>query len=405
MISFVGLGNMGALIAAGIADSHDVRAYDLSPMARAAFSGPRRSTADRVDLAVNGTDVAVLCLPGASIVEDVLFGPNGVTTAERPPHLVIDCTSSEPFATRMFAERLAEHGIAFVDAPVSGGLLAARTRSLTAMVGGNKADIESAGPILDTFAAHWGVAGPIGAGHATKAINNFLSSASYLLTSEALVAGRALGVDADELVSAFGAGVTRTQNSEIKFPKFVLTRTFEAGFSVGLEIKDVDIAFGIGLASSVPLPMLVTSRGLWTIGMRQLGADADFTRIYELVETWTTAGGAERPVGTVDEEIVTALRHGLAAAVLAATLEAAVLVESLDLDPAAVFDLVAHSSGRNVFAEALAAGTPADPERLAAAAGWSPPPAEHNRRSMRALARASRTSMTLTLTGLESRHS
>ncbi len=364
MLSFIGLGNMGALIAECLLRAgQELRVFDLSPEARAALAAEGAAAAPSVREAVDGTDVAVLCLPNSRIVEEVVTGPDGLLSAERPPRVVVDCTSAEPLASRDLAGRLAEHGIGFVDAPVSGGLMAARRAALTAMVGGEPGTVESVRPVLEAFTSYWSVAGPVGAGHATKAINNYLSSASFLLTSEAVLAGRALGAATVPLIEAFASGETRSQNSEVKFPAFVAPRRFDAGFAMGLEAKDVDIAFGIGTRAERATPLASASRALWLLAERELGASADFTSVYGLLERWSGLPPAEPggAAGGADPALVDTLAFALATSLREATLEALALVAALGLDPAPVFALISRSTGRNVFTtrvEEGAAGLP-----------------------------------------------
>jgi 3-hydroxyisobutyrate dehydrogenase len=331
-VACLGLGNMGAVLAERLlAAGHDVCGFDLSRDARDRLEGAGGRVATSAPAAAADAEAVVLCLPNAGIVEAVVA--EVLDTSDAVPPLWIDCTSSLPVVTRRVGARLGERDGALVDAPVTGGVAGAREGALTAMVGGEPADCERARPFLECFAARVLPAGPLGAGHAVKAINNALSSASLVATAElTAAAGRPL----QETVERINDSLARSQNSEVKFVRDIVPGRYASGFAVGLMGKDV--ATACALSDAVPLPLMSLLRALWRVVETELGAGADFTRVYELVERWSP-----EPAGREDLAVPDALAGVLA---LAAR-EALSLSGALGLDREAALTIVNAGSGRS----------------------------------------------------------
>src|SRR5919204_6974668 len=271
VIALAGVGRMGAPIAQRIAAAgFAVRPYDVAPEPRARFGVKFESLAE----AAGGCEFVLLCLPDAVAVEAAVAD---LTAAQPPPQLVVDLTSSVPEVTRRLGASLAEREVGLIDAPMSGGVAGAREGSLTVMVGGPPDLLERARPVLSTFAARIFWAGGLGSGHAVKAINNTLSAVSLVATARAL---KAASETEAEALAYFNSHRGRSQNSEVKFPRDILSRSFGAGFTVGLMRKDVGIAVGMG----TQLPIARDTYELIETAEARLGPDADFTRIFEIVE-------------------------------------------------------------------------------------------------------------------------
>jgi 3-hydroxyisobutyrate dehydrogenase len=346
VIACIGLGKMGAALAERlVADGHEVRGFDLAPAARQHLADAGGRSADSAAAACAGADTVLLCLPDASAVEAVA---EEVLSAGAPlPGLWIDCTSSLPVVTRRVGRRLAEAGSVLVDAPVTGGVAGARDGALTAMVGGDREAQERARPVLACFAARVLPAGPLGAGHAVKAINNMLSSASLWATAEITAAAQAFGHPLAETVAHLNAGLARSQNSEVKFVRDVVPGRYASGFTVGLMAKDV--ATACTLSGEVALPLAALQRALWCVAVTELGPAQDFTRVFELADRWTPD---KAPATTLDAARTSEALAGLLAV---ATAEALALIDALDLDRSAALAIINAGSGRNELTR-LAAG-------------------------------------------------
>jgi 3-hydroxyisobutyrate dehydrogenase len=148
------------------------------------------------------TDIVLVCVSDTPDVETVLFDPDGVAAGVAPGTLVIDCSTIDPAATRRFAARLAAQGVAFVDAPVTGGSEGARNATLAILVGGAPADVERARPVLQAIGRTVTHLGPVGAGQAAKAVNQVILAGTYLGVAEGLVLALKAGLDPAQVVEA-----------------------------------------------------------------------------------------------------------------------------------------------------------------------------------------------------------
>lgn len=274
-IAFIGLGQMGLpmakhLVQAGLR----VTGIDPSEAARKAFALAGGQVAEQADF--TGMDAVVTMLPNGKIVAEALLGPAKSTL--KPGTLVLEMSSSSPTDTRRLAEALGS-GIRLVDAPVSGGVKRAVEGSLTIMVGGASEDIDLAQPILKCLAARVISCGPVGAGHAVKAINNFVSATGTLAAIEALHLGKAFGLDGDALVDVLNASSGRSNATEVKMKQFVLSGSYASGFALGLMAKDVRTAADLAQDLGLTLPTLEQMATLWAEASESLGGGADHTRI------------------------------------------------------------------------------------------------------------------------------
>ncbi|HEY2191180.1 MAG TPA: NAD(P)-dependent oxidoreductase [Actinomycetospora sp.] len=278
-LGFVGLGNMGTPMAARLADAGaTVRAFDAAPGAREAF-GAEVTTATVVGSAAEaarGAEAVLLCLPNSDVVEAVVDG--GLLDALEPGTVLVDMSSSEPVRTRALAERAAAAGHTLVDAPVSGGVSGARAGTLAVMVGGPDDAVAALGPALAAI-GHPRHVGPTGAGHALKALNNLMSAAHLLASSEALLAGQAFGLDPEVMLDVVNASSGRSGSTEVKWPRHVLPGTFASGFGLGLMVKDIRIARDLVVSTGTPSRHTASTVALWAEAQDDLPPDADHTDI------------------------------------------------------------------------------------------------------------------------------
>jgi 3-hydroxyisobutyrate dehydrogenase len=173
-----------------------------------------------------------------------------------------------------------------VDAPLSGGVAGATAGTLTVMVGGSKPLVAQVHPFLKQYASAILWAGPLGSGHAIKALNNALSALSLTTTAEMLLAAQRSGIDPEIALEAFNLGSARSQNSELKYPAQVLTRQFASGFTAKLMLKDLRTVALMADEAKTPVPMTAALIELWSTLVAELGGEADFTRMFEMLEHW-----------------------------------------------------------------------------------------------------------------------
>jgi 3-hydroxyisobutyrate dehydrogenase len=280
-VGFVGLGNMGEPMVRRLAAAgHEVRAYDVAEQARARLTSTTgvtltKSPADVAD----GADVVILMLPDSAVVEGVLLG-DGLLDRVRPPTVVADMSSSEPARTQALARQAAGRGIALVDAPVSGGVVGARAGSLTIMTGGPPDVLATIEPVLRVLGARVVHAGDIaGAGHAIKALNNLMSAAHLLASSEAMLAGQAFGLDPGVMLDIVNTSSGRSGSTENKWPNYILPGRFDSGFSIAFMVKDMKIALQLADAAGTPAPLSRAAVAAWSTADAEMPNGADHTEI------------------------------------------------------------------------------------------------------------------------------
>ncbi len=289
-IGFVGLGKMGVPVAAQLkAAGYRIRAYDESQVARRRFE-ERTGQAAEPHLSAVACDTAavILALPDSRAVWSVMI-EDRLLFALRAGAAVIDMGSSEPLVTRELAGRAASSAIDMIDAPVSGGVLGAESGSLTVMVGGTEAQFSACRALFDCFATRVIHAGSVGSGHALKALNNLLSATSMAATSEALLIGTRFGLDPKLMLNVINESSGRSYSTEFKFPRFVLSESFDSGFSLHLMAKDVRTAVALGDALDVHASLASRTQALWEQAATALPADVDHTEIAR----WVSAAGAD----------------------------------------------------------------------------------------------------------------
>jgi 3-hydroxyisobutyrate dehydrogenase len=277
-VGFVGLGNMGSVLAANlVAAGHDVVAHDAL--------GPRRAPAgssyghDVAEVA-RRTDVLVLSLPDGTASEQV--ARDIVAVDDRRVRHVVDTSTIGVTAARAVAELLAKERVGYVDAPVSGGVAGAKARTLTVMYAGSDEDCAQVHEVLAGLSdrRHRVGARP-GMAQALKLANNFLSATTLAATSEAIAFGLASGLDMATMLDVLNGSSGRSAATEDKFPGHVLTGRYAAGFTNSLMTKDVQLYLREAGEGGGPIGEAVGA--LWE-RFAQVEPGADFTRIYPYVE-------------------------------------------------------------------------------------------------------------------------
>jgi 3-hydroxyisobutyrate dehydrogenase len=240
-IGFVGLGNMGGrmtrrLVAAGL----PVVGYDLRAGQAEAVGATAAETLGEL---CAGTDVVLLSLPDSKAVEAVVLGArpesDGLLSFARPGQVIIDLSTAAPSSTRRIHAALAERGVQYLDAGISGGAAAAEKGTLTIMVGGSAAALESARWVLGPIAAKVVLMGGSGAGHSTKLLNNFLNAVTLAATAEVMVAARKAGLDLAAVLDVINSSSGMSFASTNRFPHIIAGDYLEGGLTSNLMTKDV----------------------------------------------------------------------------------------------------------------------------------------------------------------------
>jgi 3-hydroxyisobutyrate dehydrogenase len=284
-VAFLGLGAIGAPMAAHLARRWRLTVYNRTPQVAADFAARHSAEVAATPRdAVDRADVVVTCLPTSREVEAMLDGPGGLLTGLRRGALFLDCTSGDPAGSRRIAGRLAQHDVAFADAPVSGGTNGAEAGTLTVMVGGEPETFRRALPILSAFGTRIEHMGPVGTGHAMKAINNALLAVNLLAVGEGLAALVKAGVAARTAVEVLNASSGRSFVSESLVPERVLTGQWPRTFRLALLEKDVAIARSLLEDVEVPGPMLEWAGKLFARARAELGDQADYVEAIRWIE-------------------------------------------------------------------------------------------------------------------------
>jgi 3-hydroxyisobutyrate dehydrogenase len=284
-VGFVGIGKMGAAMAARLhAAGYRLVVHDLQADAAQAFADSHAGAVMARTLgALADCDVVITMLPDSAAVEAVVLGPAaaaGLIGLLRKGSLLIDMSSSAPLRTRSLAARLADAGLDFLDAPVSGGVKRALDGSLAIMVGGDALVLESQRALLGCMGRTVTHVGPAGAGHAMKALNNYVSAAGLVATVEALHAGQHFGLDPAVMTDVLNSSTGRNNTTENKVKAFMLSGRYDSGFALALMCKDLAIATTLGVQVGSPMRLGDAVRTLWDEAAATLGTAADHTEMH-----------------------------------------------------------------------------------------------------------------------------
>lgn len=286
-VGFLGLGAIGRPIAVHLARVGDCTVWNRTAeraLAFAAGTGGRARACDSPRECAAGRQVVFTCLPNTPEVESVLAGPDGLLAGLEPGALVVDLTSGQPGGTRRIAERLAEQGVDFLDAPVSGGTSGAEAGSLTIMVGGSAEAFARALPLLETFGRRIVHVGPVGAGHALKAVHNALIAVHLHALGEALTTLARAGVTPRAALDVINAANGRSFVSEHLIPERVLSGAWPRTFRLALLDKDVGIARQLTEEQGIEAPVISLVSELLHQDRAALGEEADHVELVRLHE-------------------------------------------------------------------------------------------------------------------------
>ncbi|HET8625287.1 MAG TPA: NAD(P)-dependent oxidoreductase [Gemmatimonadales bacterium] len=283
--AFVGLGAIGWPMAVHVAKHHDLAVWNRTRARADAFAAQHGARAAPTPAdAVAGAEVLITCLPTSAEVERLLDGNTGLEAGVSRGALFLDCTSGDPATSRRIAARLAPRDVAFADAPVSGGTSGAEAATLTVMVGADDATFARAEPVLRAFGRRIEHLGPVGAGHAMKAVNNALLAVNIRAFAEGFAALAKAGVPVRRALEVLNASSGRSFVSESLVPERVLTGTFPPTFRLALLEKDVGIALDLLDESGVDGALLRRTRELFREARAALGEQADYLEAVRMVE-------------------------------------------------------------------------------------------------------------------------
>ncbi len=254
-IGFIGIGNMGSEMARHLlAAGHTLTTYARSDRSRARANDLGLGIADTPAEVAADSEVVFTIVTAGSDVEAVTLGPLGIVQGAKPGSIHVDMSTISPAVTRRVAEQLRARDIAMLDAPVSGGVAAAQTASLTFFVGGEAAIFEKVLPLLQLMGKAIFHIGQTGTGQVTKLANQICQLANLQGTAEALLFARAQGADAGKVREAVMTGYGASRMLDVLGKKMV-ERDFAAGIVAALHHKDIGVALDIAHETGIALPV------------------------------------------------------------------------------------------------------------------------------------------------------
>jgi len=284
LLGFVGVGRMGGPMASRLLDAgHSLVIFDTNAAVMTPLAERGATIASSPADVASKAEVVFLSLPTPPVLQAVAI--DGVLTGTAVKTM-IDLSTTGPSVAKVVAKAAGEKGVAWVDSPVSGGITGATKGTLAVMVSCPKAVFEQVDPLLKVFGKTFHVGEKPGLAQIAKLANNLLAASAIVLTSEAVVMGVKAGLDAKVLIDIINAGSGRNSASQDKFPKAILTRTFDFGFATGLSYKDVRLCLEESEALGVPMVAGAAVRQMLAITNARFGPDSDFTSIAKVVEEW-----------------------------------------------------------------------------------------------------------------------
>jgi 3-hydroxyisobutyrate dehydrogenase len=289
-IGFIGLGNMGAPMAANLVKAgHRVTGFDLVSKAVERLAAKGGTAAASAPAAAAGTEIVITMLPAGPQVRSVYLGDHGLLAHARKDALLIDCSTIDVETARAVAAAAAEAGFDMLDAPVSGGVGGAEAATLTFMVGGEEAVFSRARPILEAMGRTIVHAGPAGNGQAAKICNNMMLGVSMIAVCEAFSLAERLGLEAQTLfdISAKSSGQCWALTSYCPVPGPVAAspanRDYAPGFTAAMMLKDLRLAQQAAGASAAPTPLGAAAANLYQLFVDEGAGGRDFSAIYRFI--------------------------------------------------------------------------------------------------------------------------
>lgn len=283
-LGVIGIGRMGKPIAENLHKAgFDVRIYarrlEVSEEMRSVgvqIAKTPRELGERADIIIN-------ILTDTSSTWEVINQGDGLLRGDVKPKIMIDMTTSDPNESVKLGRFLQEKNIEYVDAPITGGVLGAKSRNLILMVGGDEKTFRICKRIFDQIAKKIFYMGKMGNGHYMKLIHNQLSHATFLATCEAVTLGMELGLPIQGIIDVFNEGNARSYATEVRFPRFILSESFDAGASFKTVHKDIGIVLDKARELGLEFPITKATFNYWNYPVSHGQGDDDYTNIFKLI--------------------------------------------------------------------------------------------------------------------------
>jgi 3-hydroxyisobutyrate dehydrogenase-like beta-hydroxyacid dehydrogenase len=283
-LGYVGVGKMGGPMAERlIAAGHELLVYDTREAAVAPFVARGARAAASLSALAREVEMVLVCLPSPDAARQV---SQELAATGSKVRIFVDLSTTGPRVAAEVAAALKQKGITACDSPVSGGVAGAKKGTLAVMLACPKDLREMLQGLLAPLGTVFYLGERVGLGQTMKLANNLLSAAAMAITSEAIVMGVKAGLDARQMIDIINAGSGRNTATDGKFPRSILPRTFDYGFSNGHMYKDVKLCLEVAEESGVPMWVGAAVRQLWAYSANHNGPDADFTTVIKCIEEW-----------------------------------------------------------------------------------------------------------------------
>jgi len=286
-IAFLGLGIMGRPMAANLVKAgHEVSVWNRSARQHIEGATTAVSPAD----AARDADIVWMSVADTAAVERLIFSSDGVEQSLREGLLIVDSSTISPSATVRFAQRVAEKGVHWIDAPVTGSKIGAENGQLTFIVGGPAETVEALDPLFKAMGKNVIRVGDVGKGQAAKIAMNLQIALIYEGFAEGLTLATKLGVEPSKMIELVQATMIRSGVTDYKAP-FVLRRDYSPNFPLRLMHKDIRIMLESAKEVRVKLPALETVEEIYDLATEEGYADLDYAATLALLEKWAGLGG------------------------------------------------------------------------------------------------------------------
>lgn len=285
-LGFIGLGRMGGPMTRRLAEAgHRVFVHDARANAAAEIGHDSVVPVSSPEEAASQAEIVFCSLPTPTIVREVVLGAKGIAQGSSA-RIVVDLSTTGPSMAGAISKELSGKGIAWVDAPVSGGIAGAKNGTLAVMVSCREPVYQEIQPILATFGRQFFCGETAGTAQVAKLGNNMIAAAVILLSAEALAMGVKAGLDPKVMCDIINASSGRNSATQDKFPRSVLPGTFDFGFATGLSYKDVRMCVDEAENLGVPMVAGALVRQMLAATNARFGPDSDFTSMVKIVEEW-----------------------------------------------------------------------------------------------------------------------
>ncbi|MCY9133525.1 NAD(P)-dependent oxidoreductase [Bacillus atrophaeus] len=289
-IGFIGLGNMGLPMSQNLLLSDfTVYGMDLNKEAEISFHQAGGTIGISVEKMVELCDVILTSLPSSNAAEKVFLGEKGLVSLAEPGILLIDTSTVAPELNQRIEEAARNKGVAFLAAPVSGGVIGAVNRTLTFMVGGAKSAFDEAMPVFKAMGENiFHVNENIDSGTNTKLINNLLIGFYTAGVSEALLLAKINNLDLDQLFEMLNVSYGQSRIYERNYKSFIADDHYEPGFSLKLLLKDLGFALDLAKKNKVDLPVSKILFDLYEEAEKNGYGEKDMSVLYKKISEQTT---------------------------------------------------------------------------------------------------------------------